>query len=91
MSVLITEQMLRKNYENEGMTEREIEHALDLYEASHPDAEEDPIAKEREACAKVLELSPDQIRLMAGEISPDEMRTILAILKNRALIIRERT
>ena len=48
------------------------------------------ILAEREACAQLLELTNSEIRLMAGEIEPDEMRTIQAILAWRARIIRAR-
>ena len=45
--------------------------------------------EEREVCAKMMELSDQQIRLMAGEMTAQEMRTVKAILKNRATVIRE--
>jgi hypothetical protein len=48
------------------------------------------VLAEREACANLLELTNSEIRLMAGEISPDEMRTIQAILSWRVRIIRAR-
>ena len=48
------------------------------------------VLEEREACAKMLELSNSEIRLMSGEISPDEMRTVQAILAWRARAIRAR-
>ena len=43
---------------------------------------------ERELCAKMLELKPDEIRLMAGEMTAAEMRLVQAVLKNRAAVIR---
>lgn len=36
-----TEQGLRRGYEDEGMSEAEIERALDAYEADHDDNEDD--------------------------------------------------
>ena len=47
------------------------------------------VLEERERCANLLELSPSQIRLMAGEMSAQEMRTVLAVLANRVLAIRQ--
>jgi len=46
------------------------------------------VQEERERCAKLLELSPSQIRLIAGELTAQEMRTVLAVLENRAQAIR---
>lgn len=48
------------------------------------------VAAEREACANLLRLSNSEIRLMAGEIEPSEMRTIQAILAGLARSIRSR-
>jgi hypothetical protein len=45
---------------------------------------------ERMECAKLLEMSEPALRLMAGEISPDEMRLVQSILRNRAQAIRNR-
>ncbi len=45
---------------------------------------------EREACAQLLELDDSQIRLAGGEIDPDAMRTVQAILAWRARLIRAR-
>lgn len=38
------------------------------------------IADERIRILKVLNIAPDEIRLMAGEMSAQEMRTVLAVL-----------
>lgn len=48
-------------------------------------------AAEREACAKKLELTPDDLRLMAGEMTPQEMRTVLAVLSCLRVRIRVRS
>ena len=40
----------------------------------------DAVNDERERCAKLLELRPDDVRLMAGEITAQEMRTVMAVL-----------
>ena len=46
------------------------------------------VAAERERSAKLCELSADSIRLLAGELSAQEMRTVRAVLANRAAAIR---
>lgn len=38
--------------------------------------------------AKSLELSSDAIRLMSGEMTASEMRTVKAVLQNRAAVVR---
>jgi len=45
-------------------------------------------AEEREDAARQLELSRDQLRLMAGELSEQEMLTVQAVLKGLAWRIR---
>jgi hypothetical protein len=40
------------------------------------------------AAAQLLELSPSELRLMAGEMTAQEMRTVLAVLRNRAAVIQ---
>lgn len=45
-------------------------------------------AKEREACAKLLELSTSELLLMAGEITAQELRTVKAVLSCLAARIR---
>lgn len=47
------------------------------------------ITAERERCAGLLEMSSQQLRLLAGELSSQELRTVQAVLKNRALLIRQ--
>lgn len=37
-------------------------------------------AEEREACASLLTLTPAEVRLMAGELTAQEMRTVQAVL-----------
>lgn len=41
-----------------------------------------------ETCASALELSQSQIRLMAGEMTAQEMRTVQAVLNGLAAQIR---
>jgi hypothetical protein len=50
------------------------------------------IAAEREACAKIADdwTRPDNIRLHAGELSRQEMRTVVAIVTAIAASIRAR-
>lgn len=48
------------------------------------------VAAETEACAKMLEMKNDELRLLAGEINPDEMLTVQAVMANRAVVIRRR-
>lgn len=43
----------------------------------------------REACAKEMEISRSAILLMAGEMTAQEMRTVRAVLQNRASVLRE--
>jgi len=43
-----------------------------------------------EDAAKALEILPSAIRLIGGELSAQEMRAVLAILRNRAQAIREK-
>jgi hypothetical protein len=45
-------------------------------------------AKERERCAQSLQMSNDELRLMAGEMTAQELRTAQAILKACAARIR---
>jgi len=48
----------------------------------------DAIKEQRNLDAKLLDLSPDQLRLMCGEMSAETMRCVKAVLKNRAAVIR---
>lgn len=45
-------------------------------------------AAAREHAAASLELSSQAIRLMAGEMTAQEMRTVKAVLTNRAAVVR---
>jgi len=54
-------------------------------------AAEVEVAKEREACAKLMELTRAELLLMAGEMTAQELRTVRAVLTNRAWAIRERS
>jgi len=45
---------------------------------------------ERESCAKLMELSNSELRLLAGEMTAGEIRTVQAVLKQRAVAIRTR-
>lgn len=48
------------------------------------------ISKGMKAASAMLSITPDEIRLACGEISPEEMRTILAVLEwRRKAIIRK--
>lgn len=51
------------------------------------DAAED----EREACARMLELRDTELLLMAGEMTAQELRTVKAVLAQRADAIRMRS
>jgi hypothetical protein len=48
------------------------------------------VAAETEACAKLMELKRDDLRLMGGEMSAEEILTVQAVLTNRAAVIRRR-
>jgi hypothetical protein len=41
-----------------------------------------------EECAKVCDLSMAELLLLAGEMGPPEKRTVMAVLQNRARVIR---
>lgn len=49
---------------------------------------EELIFAERERCAKLLELSNQELLLLAGEMTANEIRTVKAVLANRATAIR---
>jgi len=46
------------------------------------------ITAETERCANMLSLSADEIRLIAGEMTAQEMRTVQAVLAQRAMLMR---
>lgn len=46
------------------------------------------LQEEREACAKLLELRTSELLLLAGEMTAQEIRTVRAVLDNRAKAIR---
>ena len=48
------------------------------------------IDAEREACARMLELRDSELLLMAGEMTAQELRTVKAVLAQRAKAIRMR-
>jgi len=48
------------------------------------------ITAETERCASMLSLSASEIRLIAGEITAQEMRTVRAVLEQRARLMRSR-
>jgi hypothetical protein len=52
---------------------------------------DDLIKQEREACAKALELTNSELKLIAGEMTAQELRTVRAVLFQRAAVIRART
>ncbi len=47
--------------------------------------------KERDACARMLELRDSELLLMAGEMTAQELRTVKAVLAQRASAIRMRS
>ena len=49
------------------------------------------VSDEREACATLLELRDSELLLMAGEMTAQELRTVQAVLNNRASVIRTRS
>ena len=48
------------------------------------------VSDEREACATLLELRDSELLLMAGEMTAQELRTVRAVLNQRASAIRMR-
>lgn len=67
------------------------EQAWEIATAAEREACEIAKESEREACAKKLELTPDDLRLMAGEMTPQEMRTVMAVLSCLRVRIRVRS
>ena len=45
---------------------------------------------ERAECAKLMDLSTSELQLLAGEMTAQELRTVKAVLRNRAAAIMER-
>ena len=60
------------------------------HRANLADERADAAGDERAECAKLLRLSNTELRLLAGEMSAQELRTVQAVLKNRAAVIMER-
>lgn len=50
---------------------------------------QEALIAERETAAQKLELSTSELLLLAGEMSAQELRTVKAVLKNRAAVIRD--
>lgn len=48
------------------------------------------VAAETEACAKLMELKRADLLLLGGEMTAQEIRTVQAVLANRAAVIRWR-
>ena len=46
------------------------------------------VAAERESCARLLELRASELLLLAGEMTAQELRTVQAVLSQRARAIR---
>ena len=46
---------------------------------------------ERDECARMLELNENELLLIAGEMWPQELRTVKAVLAQRARAIRSRS
>jgi len=57
---------------------------------SIPDIAE-AVSDERETCARLLELRDSELLLMAGEMTAQELRTVQAVLAQRARTIRMRS
>jgi hypothetical protein len=68
-----------------GFDELDLD-AADALSALVIQVEADAVARER--AARLLELSPPELRLLAGEMTAQEMRTVQAVLRNRAAVIR---
>ena len=49
------------------------------------------VSDERETCARLLELRDSELLLMAGEMTAQELRTVQAVLEQRARTIRMRS
>lgn len=60
-------------------------------EVPPPNPVEQARAEEREACARSLEMTNAELLLMAGEMTAQELRTVQAVLKAKAAMIRRNT
>ncbi len=60
------------------------------HRANLADDKADAAEDERAACAKLLDLSASELQLLAGEMTAQELRTVKAVLRNRAAAIMER-
>ena len=69
--------------QNTGGVDRSSPLALEVWRAA--------AEFEREACAKVLEMKRDELLLMAGEMTAQELRTVQSVLKRLALAMRCRS
>lgn len=47
-------------------------------------------ASEREECAKLCEITASAVLLLSGEMTRQELRTVMAVLRSRATAIRQR-
>lgn len=61
------------------------------HQANLADDRADAAADERAECAKLLRLSNTELLLLAGEMTAQELRTVQAVLANRATAIVERS
>lgn len=59
--------------------------------ATPADDKADAAETERAECAALLRLSNSELLLLAGEMTAQELRTVQAVLKNRAAAIMERS
>jgi hypothetical protein len=60
------------------------------HRANLADDRADAAADERAECAQLLRLSNRELLLLAGEMTAQELRTVQAVLTNRAAVIMER-
>ena len=60
------------------------------HRANLADDRADAASDERAECAKLLRLSNTELLLLAGEMTAQELRTVQAVLKNRAAFIMDR-
>ena len=60
------------------------------HRANAVDGKAEAAEDERSECAKLLDLSASELQLLAGEMTAQELRTVKAVLRNRAAAIMER-
>jgi hypothetical protein len=95
--------LAKVRYQLEGTPDTSLQQLLELMEEARTRHPALPLAvalpfieralnaarqQEREACAKALEMPNSQLLLMGGEMTAQELRTVQAVLTNRATVIR---